>query len=235
MNKKNMISVIITGGAAVLFAVFTVLVAVADVRPLGPLGSEIGFARLNTYIFDKIGTNDAWGKVTEVFGIAAIAVACFFCGLGIYTAIKRKSLRRVDKWLYIMFGSYALIVIFYLLFELIVVNYRPILSEGELQASYPSSHTLIVLTVLGTAIPQVLRLKNRAARIMLVSVAAAVMALTVVGRLVCGVHWFTDILGGVLLSAVIVLLNVSLNMFFDGKSGAADESANESANESGVL
>ena len=44
------------------------------------------------------------------------------------------------------------------------------------------------------------------ARTVLKVVCAVVLALTVFGRLASGVHWFTDILGGVLIS--ITLLSV---------------------------
>ncbi|MBQ6129654.1 MAG: hypothetical protein IJI51_08345 [Lachnospiraceae bacterium] len=37
-----------------------------------------------------------------------------------------------------------------MLFEMVPINYRPVLIEGRLEASYPSSTTLLVLSVMPT-------------------------------------------------------------------------------------
>ena len=93
----------------------------------------------------------------------------------------------------------------YLFFEYFVVNYRPVLINGYLEASYPSSTTMLVMCVMPTAVMQLSRrMKSRkyakaAAR--LISVFTVFM---VIGRLVSGVHWATDIIGGAILSVGLV-------------------------------
>ena len=95
----------------------------------------------------------------------------------------------------------------YLLFEKVVVNYRPILIEGKPEASYPSSTTLLVLSVMPTFLIQMnARIKREGLRKLAAVVILAFTVFMVGGRLISGVHWLSDILGGVLLSAGLVML-----------------------------
>ncbi len=88
------------------------------------------------------------------------------------------------------------------IFEIIPVNYRPILIEGKLEASYPSSTTLLVLSVMPTFVEQIRRrLNNVRVQKILSIVTIFYMIFMVGGRLISGVHWFTDIVGSVLFSA----------------------------------
>ena len=50
------------------------------------------------------------------------------------------------------------------------------------------------------------RIKNKALRKVVSVIINAFSAFMVFGRLLSGVHWFTDIVGGVLLSAGLVLM-----------------------------
>ena len=71
-----------------------------------------------------------------------------------------------------------------------------------MEASYPSSTTLLVLSVMPALIEQIqCRLSGITAKRIIKIVAIAFSAFMVIGRLISGVHWFTDIVGGVLLSA----------------------------------
>ena len=95
----------------------------------------------------------------------------------------------------------------YLFFEMNPINYRPILIDGYLEASYPSSTTLLVLGVMPSAIDQIhYRIKNVYIKRILIVTAIAFSSFMVLGRLISGVHWFTDIAGGVLLSMGLVML-----------------------------
>ncbi|MBQ2911285.1 MAG: phosphatase PAP2 family protein, partial [Clostridia bacterium] len=89
----------------------------------------------------------------------------------------------------------------------LVVNYRPVLINGYLEASYPSSTTMLVMCVMPTAIMQFnARIKNNVLKRFVASAIIAFIVFMVIGRLVSGVHWFTDIIGGVLLSAGLVMM-----------------------------
>ena len=121
--------------------------------------------------------------------------------MGLTQLVKRRSLFKVDSDIVIL-GIYYIIVIFsYLIFEMIPINYRPILIEGRMEASYPSSTTLLVLCVMPTLIEQVnRRMKKEILKKTIMMSAICFSVVMVVGRLICGVHWFTDIVGAVMLS-----------------------------------
>ena len=95
----------------------------------------------------------------------------------------------------------------YIFFEMFVVNYRPILINGILEASYPSSTTMLVMCVMPTAIMQFnSRIKNSGFKKCVNILITTFIAFMVIARLLSGVHWFSDIIGGALLSSGLVMI-----------------------------
>lgn len=221
MKKSTRVLFFAAAGLFLLFALFTVLVKTVDVSAVGPLGSEIGFSGLNKSAFDALGTSEFWYDLTELFGLVALASAGGFAVVGLVQLIKRKNLFKVDKCIWAIAAFYVVVLAFYVLFEIVVINERPVLIDGKLEASYPSSHTILVCSFLGGAIVAFCRLvKHKIARIGFASVLGAIIALTVVGRLLSGVHWLTDIVGGALLSAALVTLYAAVEKWLNEKYNA---------------
>ncbi len=211
--KKYLLSAIIL---IIVFAVFTVLAKTVDVAAVGPNGSEVGLSCINTYFRDLIGVNMTLYDVTDILGYLAIAAAGGFALLGAYQLIKGKSLKAVDGDIYVLGAFFAAVVCAYVFFEIVIINYRPVIIEGELEASFPSSHTVLAVCVFGAAIHQLWkRIKNNALRIASVSASALALAATVVGRLLSGVHWFTDIAAGLVLSAALILFYLGFCKLFE--------------------
>ncbi len=205
MKRKNGIYTALTLSLFALFAIFTLLLCVVDRAPVWPLQEEVGFAHLNVAVREAVGQNDVWYQISEYMLPVAAAVAFAFFALGVYQIIRRKSLWRVDPAILSLAVIYALVVAFYVLFEIVVINYRPVLTDGVLEASYPSTHTLLVCVLMATAPIALGKLtERRALKLGGIVVAAIVVPLTVVARMLSGVHWFTDIIGGLLLSATLV-------------------------------
>ena len=201
--KKNGKRVIFIGSILVVsFAVWTALIQIVDVQPIGQNGTDIGFASFNHWFHKLTGVHMTIYTITDWLGLIPLFVCMIFGVIGMVQLIKRRSLFKVDYDI-IFLGMYYIIVIFsYLVFEMIPINYRPILIEGFMEASYPSSTTLLVLSVMPTLIFQVnLRLKNVSVKKMICILTSIFSVFMVIGRLVSGVHWFTDIVGSVLLSA----------------------------------
>ena len=201
--KKNGKRVLFIGSILVIaFAVWTALIQIVDVQPIGQNGTDIGFASFNHWFHKLTGVHMTIYTITDWLGLIPLFVCMIFGVIGMVQLIKRRSLFKVDYDI-IFLGIYYIIVIFgYLVFEMIPINYRPILIEGFMEASYPSSTTLLVLSVMPTLIFQVnLRLKNVSLKKMICILTSIFSAFMVIGRLVSGVHWFTDIVGSVLLSA----------------------------------
>lgn len=189
------------------FALWTALVCLVDVQAIGPKGSSVGFASLNKFVHEFTGVNWFLYTVTDWLGLVPIAVAFGFAFLGLVQLIKRKSVCKVDYSILALGVFYAVVIFVYVFFEMVVVNYRPTLIDGVLEASYPSSTTILVMCVMPTAAMQLnARIKNDALRWCVIIAIAAFTAFMVIGRLLSGVHWVSDIIGGALLSAGLVLM-----------------------------
>jgi len=194
------------------FAVWTILLGIVDVHEIGPQGSRVGFAALNQFIHNKTGVNMLLYIITDWLGFVPIGVVFGFALLGLGQWIQRGHLLKVDRSILILGGFYLVVMAFYVFFEWYVVNFRPVLIDGRLEASYPSSTTMLVICVMWTAMMQFnTRIRNRVTRRCVLVLIILFIAFMVVGRLISGVHWFSDIVGGVLLSAGLVMLYGSVS------------------------
>lgn len=190
------------------FIVFTLLLTVMDKRPVGPEGSYVGFATINDWFHRLTGVHRFWYTFTKILGFLAILTAAGFAALtGVQFVRRGMDLRKVDQKLLLLMALYAATFVCYVLFEIVVVNCRPVLNaEGKLDASYPSTHTLLALCVFGSLPPQLVRFLKGQRQILFGARIATYVLLgcTVLGRLICGWHWLTDVLGGILLSAALL-------------------------------
>jgi undecaprenyl-diphosphatase len=144
MDKKKR-NYIISGVLILVAIVFTILVKFIDVKAVGASCSDIGFATINKFIFDLIGTNDLFYTITEYLGYVPLLLVMFYGLVGLKQLVKEKNIKKVDKEILILGGFYVVVAVLYVFFEKCIINYRPILIEGELEASYPSSHTLMTI------------------------------------------------------------------------------------------
>ena len=185
----------------VFFALWTVLIQTVDVRPVGVNNTDVGFATLNTWFHSITGVNMTLYTVTDWLGLVPL-VGCFVLGFaGLCQLIKRRSLVKVDFDIIISGLYYILVILSYLIFEMIPINYRPVLINGAAEVSYPSSTTLLVLSVMPTLAFQLnSRLKNITLTKVITVIIMLFSAFMVVGRMISGVHWLTDIAGSVFLS-----------------------------------
>lgn len=207
MKKKNRRNLYASLFMLVAFVLWTIAVLFVDVKAIGPYGSSVGFASINDIIHKLTGVNMPLYHVTDWLGLVPIFVALGFALLGLAQWIVRKKLSRVDYSIFILGGFYITVMAVYILFETVTVNYRPVLIDGVLETSYPSSTTLLVMCVMPTAIMQFnSRVKNKILKKCLSLLIALFIIFMVVGRLISGVHWFTDIVGGALLSAGLVMM-----------------------------
>ena len=185
----------------VAFVVWTGLILTVDVQPLGQNGTNIGFATLNCWFHKLTGVHMLIYTITDWLGLIPILVCMIFAGVGLIQLITRKSLFKVDYDIIVLGIYYVVVIVAFLGFEMVPINYRPILIEGVMEASYPSSTTLLVLSVMPTLIFQSKRrIENDIMKNIVVILTIFFSAFMVIGRLMAGVHWFTDIVGGILLS-----------------------------------
>ena len=212
MKKKSRRLFFLGASLLAAFVLWTVLVCFVDVQAIGPEGSSVGFATLNGCVHDFTGVNMSLYVITDWLGLVPIGVAFGFAVLGVVQWIKRKSILKVDRSILVLGGFYIVVMVVYILFEMVVINYRPTLIDGYLEASYPSSTTMLVMCVMPTAMMQLrARIKNKVfSRCVMIAIAVFIVFM-VIGRLVSGVHWITDIIGGALVSAAIVLMYYAIS------------------------
>lgn len=208
-TKRMQKKMICAGVFAALFLLLIIMVKTVDVAAIGPNGTKIGFSALNGAIHDLFGVNLFWYSLTEIFGYLALLIAFLFVVIGVLQWFYRKALVKVDREIFALGGLYVVVLALYALFEKLIVNYRPILMEGsaEAEASFPSSHTMLICVIMASTMMVLNRYVTnpKTCRIMK-TVCGVILCLTVIGRLVCGVHWFTDIVAGILISAAILFL-----------------------------
>ena len=195
----------------VLFLLFTEAVAMLDVQPIGPEGSEVGLATINQKAWELFGCpHEGWYTLTQFLGLFSILVAAGFAVLGMVQLLKRKWFKEVDIDIYILGAFYILVISLYFLFTKTTINYRPMIMDEGLEPSYPSSHTMLVICVMSTAMMQaktrIFNLKTRKACYL---IGTLVMVLMIFGRMISGAHWFTDIVGAILISGALVMLYYS--------------------------
>ena len=205
MNKKKHLW---TGIWLLLaFLLWTALIRCIDVQAVGPNGTKVGFASLNLWFHNLTGVHMSVYTITDWLGLVPIGICLCFGVVGVIQTVKRRSLLRVDPDIILLGLYYILVILAYLTFEMVPINYRPVLINGVLEASYPSSTTLLVLSVMPTLKLQIDRRTDKSLVRNVTGVfVIAFSAFMVIGRLIAGVHWATDIIGAVFLSRGLFLL-----------------------------
>ena len=212
---KRRARLIFSGVLWVLAVLFILLIRRVDVAPIGPEGTSVGLSSLNREVSETVGVNMTWYTITEILGYGAIAVAAFFAVLGAVQWIRRGNLKYVDRGILALAGIYILLGILYVFFEKVIINYRPVILPGEEhpEASFPSSHTMLACVIFGSAgILAGRLLRSGAFQTVLQILCGILIFVTVFGRMISGVHWFTDIVGALLFSSALLMLYSAMIM-----------------------
>lgn len=218
MKKAGKKSVLLGVTMLAVFILWTIAVQHIDVRPVGVNGTNIGFARINIWFHELTGVHMSVYTVTDWLGLVPFVVCLGFGVLGLTQLIKRRSFLKVDKDIIALGIYYILVIGCYVLFEIIPINYRPILIEGVMEASYPSSTTLVVMGVMPTLIWQLMRrMHKNIVRNVLLVLGVLYSVYMIIGRMTCGVHWLTDILGAAFFSTGLFLAYRGSVLLMDDK------------------
>ena len=187
--------------------IFSLLTYFVDRQPVGYEGTSVGFATLNSAFSKAFGYNGAMDVISDIAMYFSFLVALGFAAIGVMQLVKTKSLSKVSKTIIGLGVLYVIVVILYVVFSKIPINYRPILQPGEteIETSFPSTHTLVIATVLGSGIIAAKRLfANKNTVKVMTCLFTVVMVVGVIARLFAGVHWVTDIIAGLLFSATLI-------------------------------
>lgn len=202
--NKNKKYLIISFVLIFVSIIYTILVKFVDVQSIGDTNTNVGFASINQLVFSSIGVNKIWYDISDILGLFPILSVGIYALIGLMQLIKRKNIFKVDKEIIALGVFYIVVIALYVFFEKVIINYRPVLVDGVLEASYPSSHTLMSICLCGSAIilnNQLFKNKTKLINILLLVIGLII----IVGRLLSGVHWFTDILGGVIISCALLM------------------------------
>ena len=207
MKKENQRNFCIAICMLLAFLLWTIAIQFVDVQAIGPQESTVGLATINQFVHNLTGVHMPLYTITDWLGLVPLMFVMGFGTLGLVQWIKRKNLLNVDYSILVLGEFYIVLMTAYILFEVFVINYRPVLINGSLEASYPSSTTMLAMCVMPTVIMQLnTRIKSDALKRCISSAITIFIVFMVIGRLVSGVHWFSDIVGGALLSAGLVLM-----------------------------
>lgn len=196
--------ILICIGLILITIIYTIAVTFIDVQTIGPNDSLVGFATINKFVFNLTGVNMIWYSITDWLGFIPLIIAFIYSLVGLIQMIKRKSIK-IDKEILGLGIFYIIIILLYIIFEIVIINYRPVLIDGTLEASYPSSHTLLSICICGSSLminkylfknKRFIKLEN--------TISILSIIIIVVGRLLSGVHWFTDIIGAILISITLL-------------------------------
>ena len=204
LHSKQAVSPVPAVVMLVLFAALTACLYCLDLRPIAANNSLVGLGALNGAFHEFTGVN--WGiyAASECGGYLAIVSMFVFFGIGVYELVKARSLEGVDKGIYLIAAAYVVMLVLYVFFDKVALNYRPVLVDGQLEPSFPSSHSFLAVGALGCAVVWVRKRMHGSVKNVTCAVCVVVIVLSVLARLVCGVHWLTDIIAGVLLGLALV-------------------------------
>lgn len=200
-TKKSVVPAVVT---LVLFFALTACLYCIDPRPIAANSSMVGMGFVNEPFNQLTGVNWSAYAASQLGGYISIAsMFVFFC-VGVAQLAKTRSLKGVDMAIYLLAAAYVVMLVLYVGFDKLALNYRPVLVDGQLEPSYPSSHSFLAVGALGCAAVWARARLSRKVSAIITALCGILAAFVVVARLISGVHWLTDIVAGVLLGLTLV-------------------------------
>ena len=228
LTNEDIKHIIFTSLMIILAVAFTIAVDKIDTTLVW--GKEIGFSNLNIAVHRLLQTSETLDLISDITMIFSALLLGGFVFMGTYQIISGKGIKAVDKEILISGAVFVLTALTYLIFEKVVINFRPVLEDGFLEASYPSTHVLLSTVINILAIDYIVnKIKNR--KIML-PVVIFVVVITVVGfgaRVLSGMHWATDIVGALLFAGALIMIYYTLKGIFVKEKEVVTEEINEKA------
>ena len=185
----------------VFFVVFTLTLKLVDMQ--SDSSQFIGWASINIWWRDLIGVHFSWHIISHFIALISLLVLTGILIWQVITVFHRRKLSALTRNWWVFDITLLALGLSYLLFQIVAINYRPIQVDGAIEISYPSSHSLLITTTWLLIIFRLRReIQSQTWRRILIIVGWTLMLTGVIARLLCGYHWFTDIVGGVLLGTV---------------------------------
>ena len=207
MKQRAMLDYVLGAICFAIFIVLIILLKTVDVQAVGPEGTSVGLASMNTAFHNMTGENKGFYLLSKILGFAELSLVVYFAGIAVYQWVKGKSFKNVAHCLKAAGIFYVITAGLYVFFEKVVINFRPVIMEGKdhVEPSFPSTHTLLAIMILGSAFVIAKNLlTNVPLKRTLRILCFVFMFITAAARLLSGVHWLTDIIGAIFLGATLV-------------------------------
>jgi undecaprenyl-diphosphatase len=197
----------------VLFIILMLLLNV-DKAVIAESGKEVGLSHINNLVSYSYKENIDF--MTDLLMYITFTVVVFEAGLGLYQLIKGKSLFKVDIEIIIFGIALVVMVALWLLFDYVIkINVRP---THEAEGSFPSTHVLIT-TFLALASHAFIcyQYENKFAKYGSLLIAVSIIALVLFGRVASGMHYITDVTGGLFLGLALYFCTFGIIKVFKAK------------------
>ena len=200
------------------FIVLIFALKIVDVVEVGPDSAQIGLSRVNIWFrnlwhYDKeLGYSPFWYAFTKVLGWVSLAVCAFWAGLFVRDMILSGGFDGVgtDKNLAASFFLYVLAAIVFGIFNLLVVNYSPVLVPGKTKPSpsFPSFYVLLSVIAWGSTAFHIADIfdEKKTLRFILTALCIAFILAGTFSCALCGLNWLTDIIGAILLGITLLFI-----------------------------
>ncbi len=194
-----------------LFLLLIILLSI-DRATITFAGKEVGLSHLNNLVSYKF--DDTLDKVSDVLFYFSFSGVILGVVLGIMQLVKNKSLFAVDTKI-LFFGIFVILaIIFWLVFDKgLKINYRPI---DPTEGSFPSTHVFMTTFFMLAAHNLLCSLfkGNNIVKYGSLAVAIIFIVLVTIFRVSSGMHYITDVIGGLFIGLSFYFLAFGLGKAF---------------------
>lgn len=208
--KKKILDIVIITNLFIIF-ILTILVKTVDIYYNVITKSNIGLYSLNK-LFLNNNEFQFLKIISEIIFIICLLIIVIIGAMLIINYIKTKAINKKQKnfliYLFILF------IIWVLFDKVLIINYRPIVVDGKIEGSYPSTHIMVITY---TLLSLSYLLENKVNQKMKYILSIIFILITFSGRVLSLMHWFTDGLCGLLVGLTFYLLFLRSNYGFNNK------------------
>lgn len=182
-----------------ILLIFTILVSFVDVKIYNVTNTEIGLYSLNKiFLVNSINSNYINIISNGIFLICLLVIILMLL-LITFEYFKTKKINKNNLNFIIHF---LIMVLIWIIFDkILIINYRPILINGNIEGSYPSTHVMVSTFVLLFLSDKLKKIFKNDKIFYIISI--GLIIIQSISRILLTMHWFTDIIGGLLIGCLL--------------------------------
>lgn len=182
-----------------ILLIFTILVSFVDVKIFNVTNTKIGLYSLNKiFLVNSINSNYINIISNGIFLICLLVIILMLL-LITFEYFKTKKINKNNLNFFIHF---LIMVLIWIIFDkILIINYRPILINGNIEGSYPSTHVMVSTFVLLFLSDQLKKIFKNDKIFYIISI--GLIIIQSISRILLTMHWFTDIIGGLLIGCLL--------------------------------